>query len=79
MVIVNKMDDPTVRWSKERFDEIRDALEPYLNSIGYTNDTIQWIPISGLKGDNITARSKQCKWYIGLTLIEALDGVDLPN
>ncbi|KAG6498563.1 hypothetical protein ZIOFF_038283 [Zingiber officinale] len=35
VIVVNKMDDPTVRWSKERFDEIESKMVPFLKSSGY--------------------------------------------
>ncbi|KAJ8641499.1 hypothetical protein MRB53_018193 [Persea americana] len=34
-VVVNKTDDPTVKWSKERFDEIELKMTPFLRSSGY--------------------------------------------
>lgn len=30
VVVINKMDDPTVEWSKKRFEECRDKLTPFL-------------------------------------------------
>ena len=35
IVLINKMDDPTVEWSKDRFEECKDKLSPYLKSCGY--------------------------------------------
>ncbi|KAJ6297130.1 hypothetical protein OIU78_022788, partial [Salix suchowensis] len=35
LVVVNKMDDPTVNWSKERYDEIESKMIPFLKSSGY--------------------------------------------
>ncbi|GLT87607.1 hypothetical protein SLE2022_056840 [Rubroshorea leprosula] len=34
-VVVNKMDDPTVNWSQERYDEIESKMIPFLRSSGY--------------------------------------------
>ena len=36
IVLVNKMDDPTVKWDKARWDEINAKLSPFLKSCGYT-------------------------------------------
>ncbi|GKV39917.1 hypothetical protein SLEP1_g47613 [Rubroshorea leprosula] len=33
-MVVNKMDDPTVNWSKERYDEIESKMVPFLSSSG---------------------------------------------
>lgn len=49
LVVVNKMDDPTVNWSKERYDEIESKMVPFLKSSGYNvKKDIQFLPISGL-------------------------------
>jgi peptide chain release factor subunit 3 len=54
VIVVNKMDEPTVKWSKERFTEIVNALRPFLASSGYDPDKdCTFIPVSGLQGENI--------------------------
>lgn len=54
VVIVNKMDDESVEWQEARFNEIQESLIPFLTKdIGYTLDNIHWVPISGLRGQNI--------------------------
>lgn len=35
IIVVNKMDDPTVNWSKERYDECTTKLKTFLRSTGY--------------------------------------------
>uniref|UniRef100_A0A453AI90 Tr-type G domain-containing protein n=1 Tax=Aegilops tauschii subsp. strangulata TaxID=200361 RepID=A0A453AI90_AEGTS len=35
VVVINKMDEPTVQWSKERYDEIEGKMIPFLRSSGY--------------------------------------------
>lgn len=35
VVVVNKMDDPTVNWSKERYDECTTKLRTFLKATGY--------------------------------------------
>ncbi|KAI0494519.1 hypothetical protein KFK09_024657 [Dendrobium nobile] len=35
VVVVNKMDEPTVNWAKERYDEIETKMIPFLKSSGY--------------------------------------------
>lgn len=35
VVLVNKMDDPTVNWDENRFNECRDKILPYLKKLGY--------------------------------------------
>ena len=35
VVVVNKMDDPTVNWGQARYDEITSKLKPFLKSCGF--------------------------------------------
>lgn len=54
---VNKMDEQTVNWSKDRFDEIRNQMADYLKRVGYNPKNIPFVPISGWYGDNMIERS----------------------
>ncbi|KAI3797654.1 hypothetical protein L1987_32915 [Smallanthus sonchifolius] len=81
LVVVNKMDDPTVNWSKERYDEIESKMVPFLKSSGYNvKKDIQFLPISGLHGTNMQTRmdKKVCPWWNGQCLFEALDALEVP-
>ncbi|CAM9273131.1 unnamed protein product [Chrysoparadoxa australica] len=54
VVVINKMDDHTVSWSKERFDECVTKLKPFLRGCGFAvKREVKFIPISGLTGANI--------------------------
>lgn len=80
IVVVNKMDEPTVKWSKERYDDIVGKLTPFLRQSGYnTAKHVHFIPISGLSGINIKDRNtpEQCPWYSGPSLLECLDGLSV--
>jgi len=79
IVAVNKMDDKSVNWSKDRYDEIKKELTDYLKKIGYNPDKIPFIPISGWLGDNMVEKSDNMKWYNGPCLIEALDLLEPPK
>jgi peptide chain release factor subunit 3 len=66
VVVVNKMDDPTVQWKKERFDECIAKLRPFLKQCGFTiKKEVKFIPISGLKGANVIDEvdPKICSWW----------------
>jgi elongation factor 1-alpha len=75
----NKMDEKTVNFSKDRFDEIQKETADFLKKIGYNPATIPFIPISGWHGDNMIERSANTSWYKGPTLLEALDDVKPPT
>jgi elongation factor 1-alpha len=78
IVLINKMDDTTVNWAKERYDEVRQMAADLLKTIGYDVSKIHFIPVSGWLGDNLTEKSKNMPWYNGPTLLEALDMLQEP-
>ncbi|KAL3702206.1 hypothetical protein R1sor_020228 [Riccia sorocarpa] len=81
LVAVNKMDDASVGWAKERFDEIEKKMLPFLKGCGYNvKKDVHFLPISGLLGLNMKDRmdKKFCSWWDGPSLFEALDAVELP-
>jgi bifunctional enzyme CysN/CysC len=73
VLAVNKMD--LVGYDKSIFDRITLAYRAFASEIGITNFTA--IPISGFKGDNITALSDNTPWFKGPALIEHLEGVEV--
>jgi bifunctional enzyme CysN/CysC len=80
-VVVNKMD--LVGYDAERFAAIRQLYREYLDRLGFGD--VPFIPVSARDGDNIANRSTTMGWYVGPTLLEALDqfrapppAVDLP-
>lgn len=80
VIVVNKMDDPTVEWDIRRFDEIKEKLTPYLKKCGFNPKTdIYYIPVSGLTGANLKDTSNNCTWYSGPALIEYLDNLPTTN
>lgn len=73
VLAVNKMD--LVGYDKTVFDRITLAYRAFASEIGITNFTA--IPISGFKGDNITALSDNTPWFKGPALIEHLETVEI--
>ncbi|SEH18577.1 adenylylsulfate kinase /sulfate adenylyltransferase subunit 1 [Sphingopyxis sp. YR583] len=73
VLAVNKMD--LVGYDKTLFDRITLAYRAFASEIGITNFTA--IPISGFKGDNITALSDNTPWFKGPALIEHLENVEI--
>ncbi|KAF3606726.1 hypothetical protein DY000_02045689 [Brassica cretica] len=81
VVVVNKMDDPTVNWSKERYDEIEQKMVPFLKSSGYnTKKDVIFLPISGLMGTNIDKSMDRnvCPWFSGPSFFEVLNAIEVP-
>lgn len=78
IVLVNKMDDPTVNWSLERYEECKEKLVPFLKKVGFNpKKDIHFMPCSGLTGANLRDPVPECSWYTGLPFISHLDS--LPN
>jgi len=79
IVIVNKMDNESVKWSQQRYTEIKDATTQFLKRIGWKTDDIPFVPVSGWTGDNLVQKSKNLPWYDGRTLLDQLDEVTVPE
>lgn len=79
IVCMNKMDEKTVNFSQDRYNEIKKEVEGFLKKVGYKPDEIPFIPISGWNGDNMLERSPNTPWYNGPILIEALDKIVPPK
>ncbi|XP_039991419.1 eukaryotic peptide chain release factor GTP-binding subunit ERF3A [Xiphias gladius] len=78
IVLINKMDDPTVNWSLERYEECKEKLVPFLKKVGFNpKKDIHFMPCSGLTGANLKDPVPECLWYTGLPFIAHLDS--LPN
>ena len=73
VLAVNKMD--LVTYDQAVFDAIVDDYREFAKSIGI--DSFVAMPISGFKGDNITAHSINTPWYKGPALIEHLETVEV--
>jgi elongation factor 1-alpha len=71
------MDD--AGFQESRYKEAREATEKMLKLVGYNTAKINFIPISGWKGDNLVKKSENMPWYKGPTLAEALDILDPPE
>ena len=75
VVAVNKMD--LVGWSRETFDQIVETYRAFAAQIGLTEFVA--IPMSALKGDNITSRSEATPWYTGPALMPYLETVQVDD
>jgi len=78
LICINKMDDDSVEWAQERYDEIVTKLSTFLEKTAqFKKDQIAFLPISGLKGHNIKERLSTPAWFTGKTLLDTLDTTDL--
>lgn len=73
VVAVNKMD--LVGFDESIFRQITDEFREFSQSLGF--EKIIPIPLSALKGDNITQRSTHTPWYNGPTLMGCLETLEI--
>jgi len=71
VVAVNKMD--TTNYDEKRYNEIAGEAKKLLTSIGFDVSKIPFVPVSGLKGDNVFKKSENMPWYKGITLVDSMD------
>ncbi|MAK82465.1 sulfate adenylyltransferase subunit CysN [Phenylobacterium sp.] len=75
VLAINKMD--LVGWSQEVFDSILAEYHDFAAQIGIKDFTA--IPMSALKGDNITEPSDKAPWYKGPPLLPHLESLDVED
>ena len=73
VLAINKMD--LVHYAEETFDQIVEDYKRFATEIGISKFAA--LPISGFKGDNITALSANTPWYQGSTLMQHLETINL--
>ena len=75
VVAINKMD--LVNYNKNIFETIVDEYKKLIKNFTFTS--INFIPLSALKGDNVFSKFENLNWYKGSTLMETLENVDVLN
>ncbi|MBD5534776.1 MAG: GTP-binding protein [Lachnospiraceae bacterium] len=73
IVVVNKMDK--VNYSEERYNEILKDIKEVFRKLHL--QSIQYIPVSALDGDNVCNPSQNISWYKGKTLLGMMDELEL--
>lgn len=78
IVVINKMDDNTVEWSQERYNECTTKLSQFLKGTGYNLKTdVFFMPVAAQSSLNIKDRLPEglAPWWEGPSLLEYLDGM----
>ncbi|MGC9189554.1 MAG: elongation factor 1-alpha, partial [Conexivisphaera sp.] len=78
VVAINKMDATTPPYDQKRYEEVKNEVSKLLKLVGYKVEKINFVPVSGWKGDNLIEPSPNMPWYKGKTLVEALDEFEEP-
>ena len=74
-VAVNKMD--LIDFDQGRFEAIVEDFTTFAAPLGF--ELVTAIPVSALKGDNVTSPSANMHWYHGPTLLGHLETVDVSH
>ncbi len=75
VLAVNKLD--LVGYSHDVFASVTADYTEFADKVGITSVTA--IPLSALKGDNVTSPSPNTPWYEGPTLIEHVESVEIDS
>jgi peptide chain release factor subunit 3 len=77
VVLINKMDDPTVKWDVKRYDYCKEQLTPYLKRVGFNpSKDLHFMPCSGLTGAGLMVPvGSDAPWYTGLSFIPYIDSL----
>ncbi|WP_395153346.1 sulfate adenylyltransferase subunit CysN [Ilumatobacter sp.] len=75
VVAVNKMD--LVDWSHHTYQAIVNEYSAFAARIGI--DSVTFVPVSALRGDNIVEHSEKSPWYDGPTLMTYLETVPVDD
>ncbi|MBC2655647.1 adenylyl-sulfate kinase [Pseudomonas sp. MSSRFD41] len=73
VLAINKMD--LVIDGQRVFEAIQDEFQATSPTLGFISVTA--IPVSALKGDNLTSRSARTPWYSGPTLVGCLEALEI--
>jgi len=74
------MDDPTVEWDRDRYEDIKTKLTPFIKGAGFNPKTdATFIPVSAYTGANLKDRmpTSVCRWYDGPSFLEFLDNMPM--
>ncbi len=71
VVAINKMD--LVEYSEEVFLKIKADFDVLVGKSDFAEEQITFIPLSALKGENVTRKSEHMPWYVGNTLLDHLE------
>ena len=75
VLAINKMD--LVGYKEPTFSRIAEEYQAFAERLGFTDVTA--IPVSAVRGDNITTPSTMMPWYHGPTLMAYLEAVELDD
>jgi bifunctional enzyme CysN/CysC len=73
VLAVNKID--LVGYSEARYREIYDEYQMFVRDLGF--ETVVGIPMSARNGDNVIGGSANTPWFMGPSLLDHLEGIEI--
>ena len=79
VVAVNKMDISGVDHKESRYKEVVEEVKKHAAQAGWKVDTVRFLPLASLPGENITKKSDKLSWWTGDTLLDAINKFEVPQ
>jgi sulfate adenylyltransferase subunit 1 len=73
LLCINKMD--LVDYSEEQYNEIVSTYKNFANKLKVKS--VDFIPVSALKGENVVLKGENLSWYTGKTLFDYLETIEI--
>ena len=79
IIAMNKMDATKPEYDEAAYNKVKSDVSNLLKLVGYNPTTTPFIPLSALKGDNITKSSgNKMSWWKGDNFLDTLDKLTVP-
>lgn len=75
IVCINKMD--LAGYDEGRFNALKEEFLAFAAQLKFSEQEIQFVPVSSLHGENITAQSTKMDWYKGQPLLAILESMEV--
>ncbi len=67
----------TIDWDQNKYDKIVKKVDPFIKACKFKN--VVYIPISGYDGINLVSSQRSDNWYLGPTLMETIESIELSD
>ncbi|MFO7992245.1 MAG: translation elongation factor EF-1 subunit alpha [Thermoplasmata archaeon] len=79
IIAINKMDATKPEYDEDRYKQVEEDITKLLKQIGYRDEQYDILPISALKGDNVSEKSDNLSWWDGKQFIDAINNLTVPE
>jgi elongation factor 1-alpha len=79
IIAINQMDATKPAYDQKRFEEVKAEVTKLMKSVGYRDEQMKFIPVSGYKGDNAVKNTPNLAWWKGNSLLQEMNGLTPPK